>query len=137
VLDLGTGSGILSIAAVRFGAGPILAVDTDSVAVRSAQENCARNGVESMVQVEAGSLERLPAGRQWDLVLVNILAPVILQLFAGGLAERIAPGGKIVLAGIIEEQADEILAALLQQRLDLVERRQIKDWVSLVAHRPE
>ena len=136
VLDLGTGSGILSIAAARFGAASILALDTDTVAVRSAQENCVRNGVEATVRVEAGSLESLPAGRQWDLLLVNILAPVILQLFEGGMAERIAPGGKIALAGIIEEQADGVLAALTHHRLELVERRQVKDWVSLVARQP-
>jgi len=132
VLDLGTGSGILAIAAARLGADPILALDTDEVAVQAALQNSVINGVADAIQVRRGSLADLPPDKGWDVALVNILAPVILQLFEDGLARRVRPGGWIVLSGIIEEQAPEILAAMERNRISLVKRRQVKDWVTLI-----
>ncbi len=136
-LDLGTGSGILSIAAAKLGAAPILALDTDEVAVRSAHQNCAANRVAELIQVKKGSLDSLKSTQQWDLVLVNILATVIVKLFGEGLAEHIRPGGLIVLAGIIEEQGPDVLAAMKENEIELVEQRRIKDWITLIGQRPE
>ena len=73
--------------------------------------------------------------RPWDLLLVNILAPVILQFFRDGLASHIRPGGLIVLSGIIEEQLPDILVAMKENQLALVEQRQVKDWVTLLGRR--
>lgn len=136
VLDLGTGSGILAIAAARLAASPILALDTDLVAVQAARQNCARNGVDEAIQVRRGSLAELQPDRQWDLALVNILAPAILQLLEDGLGDQILPGGLLVLSGIIEEQAPQIIHALKQHNIALVKRVQIKDWVTLWGQRP-
>jgi len=136
-LDLGTGSGILSIAAAKLGAAPILALDTDEVAVQSAHQNCAANHVAELIQVKKGSLDSLESTQQWDLVLVNILATVIVKLFGEGLAEHIRPGGLVVLAGIIEEQGPEVLAAMKENEIELVEQRRIKDWITLIGRRPE
>lgn len=137
LLDMGTGSGILAIAAALLGARSVLALDIDEVAVESARNNCDINGVSELVTVRRGSLSDLRPFQQWDLILANILAPVILAMLASGAAKHLRPGGAIVLSGIIEDQALEVEEALTCAGLFLVDRLQIKDWVALVAVRPE
>jgi ribosomal protein L11 methyltransferase len=131
VLDLGTGSGILAIAAARLGAGRVLAVDNDPVAVKTARGNVVTNGVQEAVSVVCGSLADVPG--RYHLVVVNILAKVIVEMMQEGLANRVRPGGRLITAGIIADQEPEVVAALEQKRLALVERRQTGDWVCLVA----
>ncbi len=150
VLDVGTGSGVLAIAAAKQGARAVLALDADPVAVAVAGENVARNGVEKIVTVQQGSLPggedvpvhfvteqplRLLESGRFDLVLVNILAPVIVSM-APALAARLAPGGWIIAAGLIENQEADVAQALQAQGLRLSGRAQEKDWVLLVARRP-
>lgn len=130
VLDLGTGSGLLAIAAAKLGAGSVLALDNDPLAVRAAQANVQANGVQNIVTVELGSLDRATGG--FDLVLVNILARVIIELVGQGLVNRVGLSGLIILAGLIEEQEAEVAAALREHGIAIVERRQEKDWVALV-----
>jgi len=127
VLDLGTGSGILAIAAAKLGAGSVLAVDNDPLAVKAARANVRANGVQNLVTVEHGSLDK--ATEEFDLVLVNILAGVIVELAGQGLVDRARPTGLLIAAGIIEEQEAEVTAALRGHGLEIVERRQEKDWV--------
>lgn len=152
VLDVGTGSGVLAIAAAKLGASSVLALDADPVAVRVARENVAANRVAGRVTVEHGSLPggaspgRMPSHfavhgplellerGQFDLVLVNILAPVIVDM-APDLANRTAPGGKVIAAGLIESQEKDVAKALQRQHLEVLERAQEADWVSLVAAR--
>jgi ribosomal protein L11 methyltransferase len=104
VLDYGCGSGILAIAASVFGARKVDAVDIDPAAVRASADNALRNGV----AIDAGPPER--AHGRYALVLANILATP-LKLLAPLLAGHVAPGGALVLAGILERQADELRAA--------------------------
>jgi len=130
VLDLGTGSGILAIAAAKLGAGRVLAVDNDPVAVETAQGNVADNGVPSVVSVQCGSLAQVSGC--YDLVVVNILARVIVDMAREGLAAHVRPGGRLVAAGIIEDQEPEVVAALEDEGLTLVERQQADDWVCLI-----
>jgi len=130
VLDLGTGSGILAIAAARLGAGSVQALDNDPIAVKVAQANVESNGVQNVVTVELGSLDK--ATGEFDLVLVNILARVIIELAGQGLVERVRPSGLMVLAGLVVEQEAEVVAALREHNVEIVERRQEKDWVALV-----
>jgi len=127
VLDLGTGSGILAIAAAKLGAGSVLALDNDPLAVKAARANARANGVQNLVSVELGSLDK--ATEEFELVLVNILARVIIELAAQGLVDRVRPTGLMIAAGIIEEQEAEVAAALRERGLEIVERRQEKDWV--------
>ena len=149
VLDVGTGSGVLAIAAARLGAGSVLAVDADPVAVRVARENVSANGVEQQVQVRHASLpggEAVPldfggeAGLpllesgEFDLVVINILAPVIAGM-ARALAAHTRPGGVLVAAGLIDNQEQDVLAALQAQGLVLTGRSQEQDWVCLVSRR--
>jgi ribosomal protein L11 methyltransferase len=130
VLDLGTGSGILAIAAAKLGAGSVLALDSDPLAVKAARANVWANGVQNLVAVEHGSLDK--ATEKFELVLVNILARVIIELAGQGLVDRVRPTGLVIAAGIIEDQEAEVTAALREQGLEIVERRQEKDWVTLV-----
>ncbi len=134
MLDLGTGSGILALAAAKLGAAAVLALDNDPVAVAAAQENVRRNGVEDRVTVVQGSLDQ--AANTYDLVVVNILAKVIMALAREGLAERIRPGGHWVTAGMIEPQVKEVEAALEATGLQVTAQRQISDWVTLIGLKP-
>ncbi len=139
VIDVGCGSGILSIAALKLGASHALAVDIDPESIRATEENSARNGVADRVEVGLGSVSEINAGdfslRQAPLVLANILSAVILKLLEDGLVELVRPGGTLVLAGILEEQAARILEASGQHGLTLLEKRQQGDWVALALQR--
>lgn len=136
VIDLGCGSGILAIASLRFGAQYALAIDIDELSVQATLQNAALNGVLDKVDIRQGSLRQVLDNQflinQAPLVLVNILAPVIINLFKEGLAELVVPGGKMVLAGILESQADLVMAAARASGLKFEERLQQDDWVGLI-----
>lgn len=133
VLDLGTGSGILAIVAALMGAGQVVALDVDELAVKVATANTAANGVAERVRVELGSIERLPSNAApFELILVNIEVQVILELVSQGLLSRLASGGWFVGAGILENQADDVLAALAEEGLCDIQVRQERDWVAVV-----
>jgi ribosomal protein L11 methyltransferase len=135
VLDVGSGSGILAIGAALLGAGPVTAVDIEPVAVRATRENAERNGVADRIAVAEGSVgSGGPVTGTFDLVLANIIARVLIELSAE-LAAATAPGGTLVLAGIIEGREPEVRAAFDGLGLGLVRRAQEEDWVSLVYRR--
>jgi ribosomal protein L11 methyltransferase len=137
VIDLGCGSGILTIAAVRLGAGRVLSLDIDPQAVRVAQENASVNGVESSVEIRTGSLDDLLLERRTaPLVVANILAAVVREMLAAGLARTVQPHGKLVLSGILEEQSAAVEAALEAEGMQVGEKRLRRDWVALVAEKP-
>ncbi len=137
MIDVGCGSGILSIAAIKCGAARALAVDTDELAVRATIENAQMNGVKDYIECGIGSVEQILAGQfsfqQAELVVANILAPIILALFEQGLAKLVLPEGTLLLAGILAEQADEIEEALINHGFHSISRRQSGDWVALGA----
>ncbi|MCC7205895.1 MAG: 50S ribosomal protein L11 methyltransferase [Anaerolineae bacterium] len=136
VLDLGSGSGILAIAAAKLGAAAVLAVDTDPIAVRTTAENAEANGVADCIESRAGSLdELLEDGHTFDLALVNILAKVIIALCQSGLGRVVRPGGIAIFGGIIEEQAADVEAALRAAGLIPFNRRQSADWVVIEARK--
>mgnify|MGYP000054366254 CR=1 FL=1 len=130
VLDMGAGSGILSIAAARLGASSVLAVEKDPLAARIACENVALNRVQGIVRVETGSLEKVTG--QFDLIVVNILAEVIAQLVADGLLSRLVAGGYFVAAGIVDERERMVQDVLKSSGATVLERRQETDWVTLI-----
>lgn len=137
VLDAGTGSGILAIAAVKLGAAAVAAFDTDALAVRATVENAERNGVSASIHAWRGELDgvRDETGRdQWDIVVANILAPVIIQLLnEKGLLGHVAPGGKLILSGIIQEQGPDVVAALAAAGGQMQQTITAGDWVTLIA----
>jgi ribosomal protein L11 methyltransferase len=136
VLDVGCGSGVLSITAARLGAGAILATDIDPIAVAATEENCQRNGVVDLVTARQGSLpERTEQSAGWPVIVANILADVIVQLLVDGMAQLLAKDGLLIVSGIIEPRAAEVEAALDQADLRVLDRMVEGDWVALVAAR--
>lgn len=131
VYDVGTGSGILAIAAARLGAGQVVAVDLDPVACRVAAENVERNGVADHVRVVQGNLLDLVEGRA-DLVVSNIITSVIMG-FAPDAARALAPGGIFLASGIIRERANEVRSVLEASGLTVREQLEEGEWVALVA----
>jgi len=129
VLDLGTGSGILAIAAAKLGCGSILAVDKDPVAVDAARANIRRNRLSARIEVREGTL--VPGMGPYDLILGNLLAPVLHEL-AGVLAQALVSGGILIASGVLSEQGDEVAAALDAAGLRFVERVGEGDWIALV-----
>ena len=137
VLDLGCGSGILGIAALKLGARHVLALDTDPIAVSATVENAIRNEVNDRLTAQVGSLEIVQStARRFDLAVVNILAKVIIELCEQGLGEVVRPGGTGLFSGIIEDQADDVEAALRSTGLEPVGRRTQGDWVVIEARKP-
>lgn len=137
ILDMGTGTGILAIAAVKTFASAALAVDIDGGSARVARENARRNGVAGRVTARwsRGYLTReVRRRRPYDLVLANILARP-LALMARDLRRALAPGGVAVLSGLIEWQEPFVLAAHRAQRLCLARRITIDGWRTLVLRR--
>jgi ribosomal protein L11 methyltransferase len=137
VIDIGCGSGILSIAAIKLGANPVLGVDVDTQSIESARENVALNSITAGIELGIGSLTEIKAGmfslKAAKLVVANILAPVLIRLLDEGLKEIIDPGGGVILSGILEDQASDIINALDRHGLRLVDRRQTRDWIALMA----
>lgn len=135
VLDIGCGSGILSIAAVQLGAQSVTAVDIDPASVASTLENCRINQVEERVEAAQGSLQQILGGQfgnpQAPLVVANILASVILGMLEDGLAETVEAGGELILSGILSHQAEQILNLAADKGLTHIETRHIEDWAAI------
>lgn len=137
ILDMGTGTGILAIAAAKTFARDVLAADVDNGAVQVARENARRNGVGRCVATRwsRGYLSRaIRRRRPYDLVLANILARPLARM-AVDLGRALEPGGFAVLAGLTEWQAPYVLAAHRARRLSLVKRSVIDGWCALIVRR--
>ena len=139
VIDVGCGSGILSIAAIKLGAAKVLGVDIDAGSVKNSRENADANGVGDEFILGIGSVDEIRRGEfafdQAPLVIANILAPVIVRLFDAGLADLIEDRGAIILSGILQEQEERVVEAGQAKGLRINERRQIGDWVALTMSR--
>jgi len=135
VIDVGCGSGILSIAALKLGAASALGVDIDSDSIRNSRENADVNGIGNELVLGQGSVSEIRTGKfafkSAPLVLANILAPVIIRLFDAGLADLVEPDGMIILSGILREQGQSVVEAAQAKGLGMVEQRQMGDWVAL------
>jgi ribosomal protein L11 methyltransferase len=129
VLDVGSGSGILALAALRLGASRAVCVDTDPLAVEASAENARRNDLGDRLEAHAGSLPATPE-RRYPLVLANLVAAVLVEL-APRLAGHTAPGGTLLASGIIEPRADEVIRVLTAAGFAMEERRDDGEWVSL------
>lgn len=139
VLDIGCGSGILSIAALLLGAGKAEAVDIDPNAIQIVRENCERNGMGSeKCHVRAGNIledERLHeaySGKKYDMVFANIVADIVIAL-TKQVPDYLKDGGLFLASGIISERKDDVLAALAAGGFQVEEIRQKKDWVAILS----
>lgn len=138
-IDVGCGSGILSIAALKLGAETVLGVDIDPESVTNSRENAETNGIGEELMLGVGSVGEILAGefvfKSAPLVVANILAPVIVRLFETGMADLIEDGGAIILSGILFEQEESVIEAGQAQGLRMNGRRQMGDWVALTMSR--
>jgi ribosomal protein L11 methyltransferase len=133
VLDVGAGSGILSIAAARLGAAHVEAVEIDAVAANVCRENVARNGVSDVVHVRCGSLDTAPADL-FDLALGNITIATLLELHPR-LHTHLRPGAIAVLSGVLGERSSELIDALSEAGWHHERAEHEQDWVALIMTR--
>lgn len=140
MIDIGSGSGILSITGCKLGVNRVLGVDNDPEAVRVSVANADQNQVINQVDFQLGSVEEILNGKfgltQAPLVTANIIAPILSRLFDKGLADVISPGGTLLLSGILKEQLPGMLD-LLKNKL-LIVRKQIQEenWIALRVEKP-
>jgi ribosomal protein L11 methyltransferase len=150
LIDIGCGSGILSIGALKMGAHFALGVDIDDASVKASQENAAANGIKpevfafelgSVADILSGSLQirsgNSQLNKQASVVCANILAPVIIDLLKQGLARLVSPGGSLILSGILDQQFESVLSEAEKHGLSLMEKLQMGDWVALALRRSD
>ena len=131
VLDLGCGSGILSIAASKMGARECYAYDIDPVAVKVTRENIKDNGVGNVFCDTSDLLANVDKSERYDLIVANIVADIILRM-ADDVGDCLAPNGKLVVSGIIDERADEVVDAFLARGWHVVEIAHENGWCAAV-----
>jgi len=148
VIDVGTGSGILAIGAMKLGAKSVLALDLDPVAVSSAKENTSLNDLSSHIQVELSDLLGvLQASRveghaplnvtvPVDLIVANILAEIIL-LFVDDVYAALKPGGTYIASGIYKNKEEDVVRGLEASGFTIVDRHRDQDWIAFVATKPQ
>jgi ribosomal protein L11 methyltransferase len=130
-LDLGTGTGLLAIAAIKLGFTDVVGVDTDPLALEAARRNLELNGVRTVRLIE-GSLEA--ADGLFDMIAANLISGTLIEL-AGGIARHLQPAGIAILSGILEGQDDEVAGSMERAGLRCRERLRDGKWVSLTCWR--
>ncbi|MBR1822589.1 MAG: 50S ribosomal protein L11 methyltransferase [Clostridia bacterium] len=133
VIDIGTGTGILAIAAAHMGAKPVLATDLDAVAVRVAAENVKINGYEGVIDVRCGDLLDV-VEESGDVVIANIIADVIIML-AKPVRQRIADGGLFICSGISVERREDVLQALADANYEVLDALTQGEWCAVAARK--
>jgi len=128
VLDVGTGTGILAIAAAALGARQVVAVDTDPQACAAARENLALHSSADRVQIVHGNVEAMRLASRFDLILANLETRILCPLFPS-LATLLARAGRLVVGGITLEEEMKITAALRASRLQTIHRRTEEGWL--------
>ena len=135
VFDVGCGSGILSVAAIKLGAEHAYGVDINPASISSSKENAQLNKVKNSVDMVQGSVPEIIKGcfeiREAPLVIANILTSVILRLFDDGLADLIEPGGYLILSGILNTQVEEVAEKAEQCGLRRFGQHTMDDWAAL------
>ncbi|CAH0300714.1 50S ribosomal protein L11 methyltransferase [Peribacillus simplex] len=133
VVDVGTGSGVLSIAAALLDAKQIQSLDLDEVAVQSAKQNVELNNVQDKVSVSQGNLLD-GVNEQADIVVANILAEVIMR-FTDDVAKVVKPGGYFIASGIIQTKKQDVKEAIIASGFTIEETILMEDWVAIIAKR--
>jgi ribosomal protein L11 methyltransferase len=133
-LDVGCGSGILAIAAVKLGATRVLGVDIDPIAIEATEANARHNRVNKRIRAREGSVPTDEG--PFDLVLANLIAGILVEL-ATPLAGELVPGGTLIASGIFIDREPDVRAALEGAGLRIVQRWHESDWVALEAAAPE
>jgi ribosomal protein L11 methyltransferase len=132
LLDVGTGSGILAIAAQKMGVTAIVAVEIDTMAISYALKNARANGIDGSIDFRIGSIQRLR--RVFDIVVANLLPQELLSL-AAFLPKRVSPGGILIVSGLLRSQIGEIQAAFSPYELRVQNQKGSRGWACLVMGR--
>ncbi len=141
VFDLGSGTGILSLAAARLGAASVLGADIDPEAIRAARANARLNDLSGQLEFRLGTFEDVLVANAptpnlqspFDLTIANILTDILLASLKLGLSHTITSQGVLILSGIKTEEAERIHAGLAAEHLEVVEQREAEGWVALAA----
>jgi ribosomal protein L11 methyltransferase len=135
LLDVGAGSGILSVAGILLGAESIKAIEIDEVAGRALRENLEMNGVGDRVRVAVGDFGTVRQEDDvYDYVIANIISSILVKL-ANPLAASIAPGGKLLLSGVIDRHLEQVRDVFGNEGLRILDERQQGDWFALLLER--
>jgi ribosomal protein L11 methyltransferase len=135
LLDVGTGTGILAIAAIKLRPGSrVIGFDLDPEAVEVALENAAINGVSDEIEIEVNKLGSYQ-GDEFDMVLANLTADVIIPL-APEFPKVLKPQGVLIVSGILREQTDDVLASLKSHDLSVIEMKPDGEWVTMALQKP-
>ena len=132
VLDVGTGTGILAIAARKLGAGHVTAIDIDPVACRETVTKIALNGIDGGIDVIEGGIER--AKGRHDVIVANLRTPLLVDL-VDGLTKMLAGRGLAILSGIMEEELHPFLAVLERHGMETLEMERIRGWMTVVSRK--
>ncbi len=131
ILDLGTGSGILSIYAAMLGASEILGLDIDPEAVPNAMENAETNNVSDIFAARTGSMEQVDKNNYYDMIISNLIYEGIVRLFDDFL-NALKPGGKMILSGILDEQESQLTDFIKAKASFEIEIMQQNEWLCYI-----
>ena len=134
VYDVGCGSGILAVAAAKLGAGEVIAMDYDPVAVSVAEENIRQNNVHNVVACESDLLSACGGAAPAELITANIIADVIIRLFAQ-LDRHLAPGGTLLASGIIDDRIADVEHAAAEHGFTVLDMTCEKEWAAMIIRR--
>ncbi len=130
LLDVGSGTGILSIVAVKLGAKSAIAVDNDEWCFENGNENCALNGVEEKIKIVLGEIKDIHEN-DFDLIAANIQKNILI-LIAGEIKSKLNQKGIVILSGLLMTDEEDIVQAYMKFGFELVEKKQMDEWISLV-----
>ncbi len=133
VIDAGTGTGILSIAAIKLGAKRVLAFDIDEWSISNTQENILLNNVSGLIDLQKGSAELIPSDMTVDVVLANIQCNIIMELFEK-LDSAVKKGGHLVLSGLLEKDKSVILP-ILKKNYEIADISEENEWIAIDAQK--
>lgn len=131
VLDAGTGTGILAIAAVKLGAGEVLAFDIDSWSIRNVEENILLNEVAERICVKKGGIEILPAEKKYDVIMANIERNTIIDMVPV-FSKKLARGGKVLVSGLLDTDRENVAGAAREAGMEAEETRQENEWLGIL-----
>lgn len=135
VFDVGTGSGVLAIAAAKLGAGHVVAADYDATAVKSAKFNSAENDTESVIEIKQSDLLKEFDGKA-QLITANLIADLVIRLF-DELDDHLEKGGRLLASGIILSREEDVVMAAKMHGLFVIQRHEEKEWLALEICREE